>query len=455
MSTDEPKPILRPPPTRVRYRVLAFLCSMAIVLYLDRVCIQQALTPMREEFGLDYTQMSYVLMAFTLAYGLFEIPTGRWGDRFGSRGVLTRIVLWWSAFTALTGCVPFLDGTMGGIPATLILLVVIRFLFGAGEAGAIPNVARILQNWFPVSERGTMQGWFQASMHVGGTIAPLLAARLIDSPLGWRGAFLLFGGLGIVWATAFYGWFRDLPGEHPAVNPAELDCIGVRAAAHAETLEPVPWQAALAHPHVWLLGLIVMAASFNSYFFFSWYSTYLRDARGVSNATAGELSALALAGATVGSLLGGIIADQIARRAVDRYLARRWFCCSVYVVAAVCLFASTQTDIAWLSALWCAVACLALFCQLPTWWACAFEVSARHTGSMFGLLNGLGVVGAMGSQYYFGAFADWRKSLGYVGRECWDPAFYLSIALFLVGGTLWLLVYPHRPVDAPADSVIT
>src|SRR5262245_15368829 len=94
-----------PRPTRVRYVVLAFLCSMAFVLYLDRVCIAQALAPMKEEFGFSYTQTSLVTIAFTVAYGLFEVPTGRWGDRYGSRRVLTRIVLWWSVFTALTGCV--------------------------------------------------------------------------------------------------------------------------------------------------------------------------------------------------------------------------------------------------------------------------------------------------------------------------------------------------------------
>src|ERR1051325_10112224 len=96
-------------PSRARYIALSFLCAMAVVLYLDRVCISQALKPMKEEFGWSNTQAGLVTMAFTLAYGLFEIPTGRWGDRYGSRRVLTRIVLWWSVFTALTGCVPYLE----------------------------------------------------------------------------------------------------------------------------------------------------------------------------------------------------------------------------------------------------------------------------------------------------------------------------------------------------------
>ena len=453
MPTTATLDVELPRPTSARYIVLSFLCSMAFVLYLDRVCISQALKPMKEEFGLSNTQTSYVLMAFTLAYGIFEIPTGRWGDRFGSRRVLTRIVLWWSAFTALTGCVPYFDLEVLTIPLSLALLILIRFLFGAGEAGAIPNSARILMQWFSSTERGRMQGRYQASMHVGGAVAPLVAAWIIDAA-GWRWTFTIFGGIGLVWAALFYWWFRDNPHEHPAVNQAEAQLIGTPAHRGAHGHDPVPWSEALWHPNVWLLGASVTMSAFNSYFFFSWYSTYLQEARDVSNYTAGWLSALALDGATGGSLLGGMIADFITRNASDRYLARRLLCLTAYFSAAAFLFASVNVDAPWLSAVLCALACLLMFSQLPTWWACAFELSGRHTGSMFGLLNGIGIIGAMGSQYFFGAFVDWRKSLGFAGREQWDPAFYLSIGLLVTAGVLWqfmksrgVIGEPHRPAD--------
>jgi ACS family glucarate transporter-like MFS transporter len=433
-----------PPPTRARFIVLGFLCSMAFVLYLDRVCIAQALVPMQQEFNLTDTHMGLVHMAFTLAYGLFEIPTGRWGDRFGSRRVLTRIVLWWSAFTALTGCVPYLEIEFLTIPMTLLLLLLIRFLFGAGEAGAIPNSARILMNWFASAERGRMQGRFQASMHIGGAIAPLVAAWIIDSPLGWRGTFGIFGTVGVVWAALFYWWFRDKPGEHPAVNQAEMQLIGAPAPGSASAHGPVPWGQALRHPNVWLLGIIIIMTAFNSYFFFSWYSAYLQKARDASNMTAGLLAALALVGATCGSLVGGIIADRINRRAGDPYRARRMLALTAYCSAAGCLFASVNVDTPWFSAVFCALACFLMFLQLPTWWACAFDLSGKHTGAIFGLLNGVGVIGAMGSQGFFGAFADWRRSLGFEGREQWDPAFYASIGLLLTAAFLWQFIR-HRP----------
>src|SRR6266404_6196757 len=124
-------------PTCARYVLLVFLGSLAFILYLDRVCISKAEVSIRGELGLSKTQMGFVFGAFTIAYGLFEVVTGRWGDRYGSRGVLTRIVIWWSFFTALTGA------ALG-----FWMLLTVRFLFGAGEAGALPNSARVLRAWF-------------------------------------------------------------------------------------------------------------------------------------------------------------------------------------------------------------------------------------------------------------------------------------------------------------------
>src|SRR6516165_9990472 len=134
-------------PSRARFVLVLWLCGLAGVLYLDRICMAQAVQPIQDELTISETRMSFVMMAFTLAYGLFEVPTGWLGDRVGGRRVLTRIVLWWSAFTALTGAALGF-GT----------LLAVRFLFGAGEAGAFPNAARVISRWYPVGERGRVQG---------------------------------------------------------------------------------------------------------------------------------------------------------------------------------------------------------------------------------------------------------------------------------------------------------
>src|SRR6266849_2169154 len=250
MATDDPIPcglIAKPrvPATRVRYGVLAFLCSLSFVLYVDRICISQAAPSIESDLDISHSNMSIVFAAFTVAYGLFEVPTGRWGDRYGSRGVLTRIVVWWSAFTVLTGCVwkfgynvrlPWTDEQVPLFDSFLLLLL-IRFLFGAGEAGALPNAARVVARWFPVGGRGPAQGLINTSALIGGAVAPVIAAYVIEWR-GWRWAFFLFGLLGIVWALGFYRWFRDNPTEHPAVNEAERRLITSGAAGPLRSEHP-------------------------------------------------------------------------------------------------------------------------------------------------------------------------------------------------------------------------
>ncbi len=451
-STDTPGSAV---PTRARFVVLAFLCSMAFVLYLDRVCIAQALVPMSIEFGFTEVHTKWILMAFTLSYGIFELPTGRLGDQFGARSVLTRIVIWWSIFTALTGCVvhfswEFYPLSIPIVINTLVVLAVVRFMFGAGEAGAIPNAARMLKAWFPIDERGRMQGFFQASMHVGGMVAPIVAAEIIKA-LDWRWTFFTFGLMGISWAGLFYWWFRDTPKEHPSVNDAELARIQPVAIADDGGHHAIPWRAALWHPNLWLLGIIVSLTSFNSYLFFSWYSLYLQRGRGVTNREAGYLSALVLAGMTAGALLGGVIADRTTRFAPDRYKVRRRVALVVFTIAAISLTASVHSESTVLSALLCASAGFFMFVQQTTWWACTFEAAGKHTGSLFGLLNGVGIFGALGSQYFFGAFATWRRESGYEGREVWDPAFYVFAAALVLAGLLWQFMRDRPAVGEEAS----
>jgi sugar phosphate permease len=408
-------------------------------LYLDRICMSQAVKPIREELGLTNQEMSYVLMAFTLAYGLFEVPTGRWGDLVGARAVLTRIAVWWSVFTALTGA-----GT------GVISLVIIRFLFGVGEAGAYPNVARILSRWVPVGERGRVQGLLLTSAQLGAVAAPAAAAYLIEW-VGWRWTFVVFGAIGIVWAVGFWFWFRDNPADHARVNRKELAIIQAGTASGVAEMvrEPVPWRAVLTNPGIWLLGLATTCSAFNTYLYFSWFPTYLMDARNVPNTTAGQLASLVLTGSAVGVLFGGWVADWITRLGAARILGRRILGAGVMTAAAVSLFIGSRSESAFVLACLAAVSTLCILMTLPTWWSAAIEQSGRHVGTLFGLMNSLGVVGALSSQWFVGAFSDWRAAQGYTGREQWDSIFDVYVAVLLVGAVAWG-AYRYRPLPENA-----
>jgi len=420
-----------PRPSRARLTLLVLLCALAFVLYIDRVCIAQAVAPIQKELGLSNTEISYVLMAFTLAYGLFEVPTGRWGDRAGSRAVLTRIALWWSAFTALiAACAGFWS------------LLAVRFLFGAGEAGAYPNAARVVSRWFPAGERGRVQGLIQTAALVGGTAAPVAAAYLIGG-LGWRMAFVIFGGLGVVWAAVFWLWFRDDPARHPGVNSGELALLGDRPAGTA-THEPIPWRLVADNRSIWTLGLIMVFAAFNSYLYFSWFPKYLQDARGVEPVEAGWLASLVLAGAAVGTLSGGVLDDRLRRRGAAH--RRRWLAAAAYALAAGLVGLGLVFDSPRAMAACASLSCLAAMSTMSGWWSCAIEISGRHVGALFGLMNGVGVFGAMGSQFFFGAFADWQKARGLAGRAQWDPAFAVYVVALLAAALCWAS-YVSRPVE--------
>jgi MFS family permease len=419
-------------PTRARYGVLGFLCGMAFILYLDRICISQAAVEIKQSLGIDNEQMSYVLMAFTLAYGIFEVPTGRWGDRFGSRRVLTRIVVWWSLFTALTGaCFWFWQ------------LLLVRFLFGAGEAGAYPNTARIFARWFHVSERGRLNGIMLACASLGGAVSPMVAAWLIGI-VGWRWTFVIFGALGVFWAVSFYLWFRDDPAEHPGVNELERHAIG--AASFKPHSEPIPWGLVFANRNVWLLATIMTVAAFVSYFYFSWYPTYLREGRGLDRQMAGNYASLVLGLSTIGTLTGGFIASGLSQHPLKQRL-RQILCGGLFTMSGASLLVSVASEDALLSAFFAGLSCAFMSSYQAHWWACVTELTGKHLGALFGLMNGLGVVGAMSSQYFFGAFGDWRLSLGYEGRDQWDPAFYVYVTILVAGAVCWLFVDTTRALE--------
>ena len=212
-------------PTRVRFGVLGFACSLSLLTYLDRICIMRAKEDMQHDLGFSNNEMGWIFSAFIIGYALFEVPGGWMGDIWGSRRVITRIVLCWSLFTALTGCVwSFSLGSGSLVLNSLAALLLVRFLFGVGEAGAYPNLTRVVGSWFPFHERAFAQGNIWMCARLGGAFAPYFIGRL-SAALGWRQAFWVLGATGIAWCLVFRSWFRDTPEEKPECNAAERDLI--------------------------------------------------------------------------------------------------------------------------------------------------------------------------------------------------------------------------------------
>src|SRR3954470_12673464 len=196
-----------------RYRVLALLCALTTLTYLDRICISIVGVRIKSEFGLSNTQFGWVLASFSLAYALFEIPSGVLGDRIGPRALFIRIVLFWSLFTALTG-----------LATGLVSLIIIRFLFGVGESGTYPNCIIVMSRWFPVQEMGRSLTWVGIGSQIGSAIAPLIIVPIAVS-YGWRASFYVNATIGVVWVFICYRWFQNFPSQMKNITPQEVQFI--------------------------------------------------------------------------------------------------------------------------------------------------------------------------------------------------------------------------------------
>jgi ACS family glucarate transporter-like MFS transporter len=283
---------------RYRYRVGALLFLLVVITYLDRVCISVAGPRVQQDLHIGPQQWGWVGGVFAIAYGLFEIPGGWMADRFGPRIILTRIVLWWSTFTALTGTV-----------SSYAFLLLARFWFGAGEAGAFPNAASSIASWFPLRERGRAFGFLSVATQIGGALSPLLVIP-IQTHYGWRTSFHLFGMLGVPWATAWVISFRNIPSEKRGITASELEEIGpVLERQH----RGLPWRVAVHEGNFWAILMMGMSYGYGLYFFVIWLPTYLVRVR---NFTEHDLllSSLPFLFGACANLASGATSDFLLKR---------------------------------------------------------------------------------------------------------------------------------------------
>ena len=466
-------------PTRVRFGVLAFACSLAAITYLDRLCIGSAASDLVAALGLRHeSELRWAFTAFSLAYAIFEVPTGWLGDVFGPRATLIRIVIWWSLFTSLTGLTGW---TVGGVMLIgFPMLVVIRFLFGMGEAGAFPNITRALHNWFPLTERGMTQGYVWMSSRVMGGLTPLVWVLLVHTlGLSWRAAFGLFGAIGLIWCIAFATWFRNRPEERSDVNEAERALIragtaGATEPAHAR----VPWGRLLRSGNLWALCIMYAFMVYPWYFYVNYLPSYLQEMHGVEKAS--TLGSLYKGGPLIfgaaGCLIGGWLSDRYIRRTGDRKWGRRIYgmighgaCVPLWLV---CVIAPN----AWSFALAAALTGFFNDLSMGSAWASCQDIGRRHAAIVAGCMNTIGNLGGAVSSYVIGwlvarSIDVYLHTHGLVGSEfaslplsdrqaalapgyTWN--FVIFAGMYAVAVVLWLLIDASKPVLAEdADPVVS
>ena len=414
-------------PTHARRSVLGLIFALAVITYLDRLCISAAMHSIAAEFKLTPDQKGWVFSAFTIAYAAFEIPSGWLGDRFGARLTLTRIVVWWSAFTALTGA------AFG-----FWSLLVIRFLFGAGEAGAFPNIARAVSRWFPQREQGRAMSVSFVGLAVGSTMTTPIVMTLLERQ-SWRWVFVEFGIIGALWCVAWRRWFRDLPEEHPAVNEAELKLIRAdRNEQEPEESHRVPWKILLTSANLAFICLMYFAYGYSLYFYITWLPTYLLEARGFTVSSTKWLAAAPWMVSAVAFWIGGWATDWLARRTGNLKLARCGIGVFGYSTGAVTLFAVARVENNLTAAMLLALALGLQTTTISAAWSVCLDVGRKYAGIVTGCMNTVGNIGgAIGPLVVGYAVKSWGS---------WTAPFYIMAAVFVFGAAMWLLVDPRKSV---------
>jgi sugar phosphate permease len=428
--------------------VIAFLCVLSFLTYFDRICIMRAQGDIQRDLGISNGQMGAVFGIFWLAYALFELPGGWLGERFGARRALTRIVLTWSLFTALSGSA-----------TGFLSLFFCRFLFGVGEAGAYPNMARVQSRWMPPDSQGRVSGLLWLVARFGGALSPMLFGsfqRAVDShgvrsvlvkilPAlatvhGWRMGFWASGLLGVFWTIAFYPWFRDEPTDKPGVNDAELELI--RAGRDARRLRERPrhdaqvWRALFTSRSLWGLAFVYVFGSFGWSFFVSWMPKFLLEAHGIDYRHSEWMTALPMLCGGIASLIGGWLSDRIAKRLGQLRFARAIFPVTGHIVAAAAIFGLRYANTTGMAVTLMCITMAAYDFGLGAKWAAIIDVGGAHAGLAAGFVNMLGNLGGNSLQPIVGA-----AIFTHFG---WGTLFVAYSATYLLSASMWLFIEPDR-----------
>ena len=394
--------------------ILTMLVILGMVTFLDRINISVAGSSIMHDLNLSPAEWGWVQSAFILSYGLMQIPMGALGDRLGHRKILAAIVLWWSLFTAFTGLA-------GGLAS----LLVIRFMFGIGEAGSSPCSTGVISRWFEKDEVGKAQGYVWAASRMGGALTPFVVIPVMMT-VGWRAAFYLLGALGIVWAVVWYFYYRDAQ-TGPAHKVEELK----------DGMQDGIWKDVLRNSQFWLICGMYFFYAFGSWFFFSWFPTFMELGRGFDKA---ELT-YAVAVPFVMSMMGNIVGGHLTDRLTQRYgvkVGRKALGASSLAVSAVCMFLAAfipgkMAVFVFLSL------CFGIFdLMLPSAWALCIDLGKRHAGTISGAMNTAGNIGGFCCGILFGELV--QQSGDY------NLPLYMIAAMLIVSAVLFVFINPEKPI---------
>ncbi len=417
-----------PSTSHVRWFLVFLLFVLSAVAFLDRVNLSIAGAKISEEFAISNMRLGLVFSAFLFGYALFQTPAGWLADRFGPRRMLTLGVLWWGVFSSLTAAIS------PNIGNAVVVLVVIRFLLGAGEAIVYPASNQFVARWIPSHERGVANGIIFSGVGIGAGITPPLIS-FVMLRYGWRSSFLMSALIGLAVGSVWFLAARDTPNEHPGLSSNELNHIerGIPSPAASKSDGFLSWSTILSSLNVWILSLAYFCFGYVAWVFFSWFYLYLARVRGLDLKTSAVYATLPFLAMAVCSPFGGAISDT-----VTKHLGSRLGRCSIAVLgftltATFLVFGSTAHD-ARVASVVLAGGAGSLYLSQSSFWAVSADLGGKSSGSLSGFMNMANQIGGMITVSLTPFLAD---------RFGWNTGFYVAAAIAGLGAIAWLLVNPE------------
>lgn len=395
------------------------LVILGMVTFLDRINISVAGSSIMADLHLSPAEWGWVQSAFILSYGLMQIPMGALGDRFGHRSILALIVLWWSLFTAFTGMA-------GG----LMSLLAIRFMFGIGEAGSSPCSTGVISRWFDKTEVGKAQGYVWAASRMGGALTPFVVIPVM-AWVGWRAAFYLLGAVGIVWAVVWYVWYRDRKRE----NVESEESTG--ATERGANVPKLSWGSMFRNSQFWLICGMYFFYAFGSWFFFSWFPTFMELGRGFEKEELTYAVAVPFLMSMLGNIAGGHLTDKLSHRYGIK-VGRKALGSTSLAVSAVCMFLAAfipgkMAVFVFLSL------CFGIFdLMLPSAWALCIDLGKEHAGTVSGAMNTAGNIGGFCCGILFGELVEQSGN--------YNLPLYLIAGMLLISALLFAFINPEKKI---------
>ena len=397
---------------------------ISLFMYIDRACISAAKEPITGDLGLTDNQMGWVLSAFALGYALFQVPGGLMSDRFGPRKVLAGIISIWSVFTALTGMVKSYAG-----------MLVVRFFFGGGEAGAFPGISRAVYSWIPMKERGIVQGLNFSGSRVGAALAMPLVAGLITS-LGWRSTFIILSVAGVVFAILWYVLFRNKPEDIRGISEREREFIlSSRQQPEGGKSTPLTASRLFGSGNMWLAMLQYFGSNFTFFFALTWLLPHLKETYDLDLMEAGLYAAAPFIAGAIGNWVSGIIVDAIFRAGKWK-LSRKVPAILGFSFMIIGLLGSLSMDTAFSAVAMLSLAIFGADMTLSPSWSFCIDIGKENSRSVSGTMNMAGNIGSFITALAFPYLMSWT------GNDA--TFFYVAAGLGAVSILAWLRMNPER-----------